>query len=171
MTRLVRKLDKKIWIDKEVASREGWLDTGSVCADALKNFKTSENRLSVFSLAQEDLLPRIVCAIVASPNTKNVPDTDYVIFDRSIIAELGISTEDTSGETLDDEVNSLHIDLTRLSGLKLVQFAEKLQEHGKIGRITKKELAKVLNTQIQAGTFVESELSEDLLASIKKHTR
>ena len=137
-TRLVRKLEKKIWLDKKIAKDEGWLGEGSVCADALRNFKTSDNRLSVFSLAQDDMLRQIVCAIVASPNSKNVPDTDYVIFDRSIIVELGISTEETRGDTLDDEVNALHIDLTRLSGLQLTRFAEKLQEHGELGRIPKK---------------------------------
>lgn len=170
MTRLVRKLEQKIWLDKEIAKKEGWLKDGAVCADALRNLKTSDNKLSVFSLRQDSDLLRIVSALVASPRGISVPDSDYVVFDQSLIDELGIETELTKGKTLDVEVNELHIDLTKLSGEKIVRFAEKLQDCGQIGRFRKKEVAKTLSQLLTTGVLHESALSKDLLESIRKHS-
>lgn len=170
MPQVVRKLQKKLWIDKEVAAGEGWLEQGSVCADALKNFVTLENKLSVFSVESNDHLLKVISAIVASPKASYVCDTDYVIFDHAIIEHLEIESEVTPGDTLDEEVNKLHVDLARLSGNSLVRFAEALQDTGTLGRIPKKVLARALKEKIDAGILDKSKLSQDFLSSVHKYS-
>lgn len=166
MSRYVRKLINKNWLDKEIVSNNEWLAPDSILADALKNFSSSENELSVFLLENDDQIELILSAIVAS--SKSFDNTDYVIIDHSLIDELDIAIEEYPGKTFNNSVNKLHLNLKQLSAEKVIKLARAVQEQGQIGRVGKTRIAAALQRQIIEGHLNENQLTEEVRAKVKK---
>jgi hypothetical protein len=102
--KVVRKLENKMWLEPEI-----YPQLNGTQADALKNFRTTENRLSLFIADDENAISRILAAIVAGG--QNATNADYAIFETEILDQCGINYERCPGETADEQVNKLHIDL------------------------------------------------------------
>lgn len=163
--RYLRKLDNKLWLDKEISHSE--VD-GSIQADALKNFKTTANKLSIFRI--DDVhrqLVRVLVAIAAGGD--KVDHCDYVLFDIGIITELGIKLAEIPGDTLDEEINQLHLDLVRLSGEQVLALAQRLQESGEIGRIGPKEMGKAIAEGVKQGNIEKGKLRPKMLDRLKEY--
>lgn len=167
---IIRKLEKKIWLDKQIAEREGWAKSGEICADALKNFKTIQNAISVFEFdGTEKERNKIIAAIIASPNGISVGDTDFAIFDQDLLNDLGLSFSKTPGDTLDREVNSKHLDISNLSANKLVKFITEIQQRATLGRIKKKQLASVISERIASGYIDKTKISQNIINSMERY--
>ena len=166
MSRYVRKLINKNWLDKEIVSKNVWLDPDFILADALRNFTSSKNELSVFLLENDDQIELILSAIVAS--SKSLDNTDYVIIDRSLIDSLDIAIEEDLGKTLNNSINKLHLNLTQLSAEKVLKLARAIQEQGQIGRINKNRIAAAIQRQIVEGHLNENELTDEVRDKVKR---
>lgn len=69
-------------------------EIGGLQADALKNFKTTENKLSVYQIENIDdrtLVIRVLAAIAAGRDKPG--EIDYAIFDSMILKKIGINVE------------------------------------------------------------------------------
>ena len=161
MAQLVRKLEKKIWLDRQIAAEFGGLQ-----ADALKNFRTSDNTLSVF-LVDTDLVPadRIVAAVAGGG--QHLTAIDYAVFDTAVIDEIGIATARNQGNTPDEEVNSQHLDLVSLTADQVVTLARSVQDHGEMRRINRKDIASLLEKGISDGKLKPQKLNQELFAKLR----
>lgn len=136
-TKLVRKLDNKLWLDPQIS-----MERNGTQADALKNFKTISNALSVFIADDQDKLTRILAAIAAGGSK---PDkVDYAIFDAIILERNGIHYEKCPGDTADEEVNKLHVDLKNLTAVQVSSLAQSIKDEGNLNRLSKTKIIKAI---------------------------
>jgi len=131
--KVVRKLDNKLWLDPEISKE---LHGAQVQADAMKNFRTSENTLSVFIADDANKIPRILAAIAA--NSTSIDKVDYAIFDTNILDQHGIKYKKCLGDTPDEDVNQLHVDLEYLTAFQVCSLAQDIQDKGSLDRFSKK---------------------------------
>jgi len=160
---LIRKLEKKIWLDIVVAKEIGGLQ-----ADALKNFKTTENKLSVYQIENIDdrtLVIRVLAAIAAGRDKPG--EIDYAIFDSMILKKIGINVEQIEGDTADQEINKLHLDLTQLKAEQILFLAEYVQKEGILERISKREITQSLTTGLEKGKLLKSKVNLKLLNKLR----
>ena len=98
-----------------------WLVAGELQADALLDFVTEHNSLSVWVIDdnRENLL-RVIAALAA--NRDKPSNLDFALIDERTVSDFVISVEETPGDTADDEVNKWHLDLVKLTVSKLVKL-------------------------------------------------
>jgi len=131
--KVIRKLDNKLWLDPEISKEQHGV---LVQADAMKNFRTSENTLSVFIADDANIIPRILAAIAA--NCTSIDKVDYAIFDTNILDQHGIKYKKCLGDTPDEDVNKLHVDLEYLTASQVCSLAQDIQDKGSLDRFSKK---------------------------------
>lgn len=155
MTSLIRKLVKFVWIDPAGAEKLGGLQ-----ADALKNFKTSCNTLSVFRVPENDNLSieHIVAAVAA--RLDRLENIEYAVFDAAILDEHAIKSSEVKGKTLDARVNDLHVDLADLTAVQICAIAKSIQQHGDLRRLYKDDVCKFLADSIRNGAIDLGDLKE-----------
>lgn len=147
---LVRKLENKLWLDPEISK-----DQNGIKADALKNFKTSANTLSVFIADDKDNIPRILAAIAAGG--ERLDRVDYAIFGTDILDQHGIKYEKCLGKTPDEKVNQLHVDLKELTASQVCSLAQDIHSDGILERLSKREIEKAFNHGL-SNNFLKKEL-------------
>jgi hypothetical protein len=148
--KLVRKLENRVWLDPEDSK-----DQNGIKADALKNFKTSTNTLSVFIADDEEKISRILAAIAAGAD--KIDRVDYSIFDTDILDQYGIKYEKCLGETPDEVVNQLHVDLRDLTASQVCLLAQDIQSNSSLERLSKKDVEKAIYNGLD-NNFLKREL-------------
>lgn len=167
MPKLIRQLNSKIWLDRQIAEEFGGLQ-----ADALKNFKTSENKLSVFKVDEDNIQESVIRILVALACGKHSLDkVDYALFDSDIIKKLDVQFDEIEGTTPDHTVNKLHIDLKKLSGDIICELAKSIQNSGELERFYKKDIEKAINEGIEKKQLQVEKINSQLLSKIKKSTQ
>ncbi|MFH1563085.1 MAG: hypothetical protein ABIF11_06695 [Nitrospirota bacterium] len=165
MSILFRKLERKVYMDPQKAN-----ELGGPQADALKNFKTKENALSVYEVENELTdIERILAAIAGTRD--NVQEVEYASFDSNLLAEHEIKTNKIKGDTADDEVNNLHIDLIDLTAKQLYLLASSIQKDGKLIRILKKEIGIKITEGLKEGYLDKNKINEKLLHKLAKYAQ
>lgn len=147
---------------REVAQQ--WLaERRHLPADAVCEFKTSDNTLSVFELDRaRNNAARIVAAIASKSNNKIV-NTDCLVFDSAILADIGITRNKKQGETPDNVANEWHWDLTELTGVQLVKLAEELVNRAVLLSLLDKELISALQGAASAGELQKDQVSRPVM--------
>ena len=161
MSCLLRKLDQKTWLDPEISE-----ELGGLSADSLKNFKTSQNCLSVFVVDGEESIKRIITAIACRKQT--LSQMDYAIFDYNIIEELKIKVLECPGKTADDEVNELHLDLNIITADNLIKLVEYISKTAKLKRMLKKRVIKEIVSRVIEGDYKLSDLHEGIRPKVQE---
>lgn len=144
MATLVRKLRKLTHIDPSASIG------GEVQADALKNFDTTDNRLSVFEVPETGLDAARLAAAVAFERD-NLDHVDYVVFDSALLQKLGIEIKATPGGTPHSSANPQHRDLQIDTGRRLLSYAQAMMEFGLLRRVLKPIVANFLAEAVRAG--------------------
>lgn len=149
MPNLLRQLRKKNrWHWSQPLS---WLDEGDVPADPLANLETKKNTLSVFEIDNDiSRIERIAAAMAGQSNEGPKVEFEYVIFDQSILGEIGIKIVNSDGQTPDSEVNSWHRDLTELSVTKLSSLAKRIVPIAKSRQVLPKRVREVFIENVRA---------------------
>jgi hypothetical protein len=161
--KLIRQLNSKIWLDRQIAEKLGGLQ-----ADALKNFRTSENKMSVFKVDEENRQDSVIRILVAlACGRQSLDKIDYALFDSEIINKLDIQFDEIEGTTPDQTVNKLHIDLIKLSGYKICELAKSIQNSGEIDRLYPKDIGKAINKGIEKRQLQIEKINSQLLSKIK----
>lgn len=104
-----------------------WLETDDIPAEPLIHLIPEQFSLSVYEIPDkdEDRINQVATAIAAKRN--ELDTVQYIIFEESILAELGIEIDDTiAGETCDVEVNTWHRELKHFSANKMVALVKRL---------------------------------------------
>lgn len=163
MPKLIRMLDQKIWLDRQIAEEFGGLQ-----ADALKNFRTSENKISVYKVDEDNIQNSAIRILVAlACGRTSLAKVDYALFDSDIIKKLDIKFDEIEGTTPDQTVNKLHIDLKKLSGNIICELAKSIQNSGEINRLFPKDIEKAINKGIEKKQFQVENINPQLLSKIK----
>jgi hypothetical protein len=77
-----------------------------------RDFFVDNAALSVFHIADDERnLAQVLAAMAAGRNKGNV---DYLLFPEQYVQDTGLTSLETAGATLDDEVNGWHSDLVHL---------------------------------------------------------
>lgn len=135
MALFFREIQKIVWWDKGREIDEGWLSLAELRGDALRGIATRENELSIFRV--EDL-DRTIAAYAALRD--KLDKIEFAVFDSNVIAGLSLDLEEVPGNTPDDIVNSLHVNVKRLSGAALVQLGLALQASATFDRRLRSEV-------------------------------
>lgn len=149
MPNLLRQLRKRNkWHWNQPLS---WLDEGDVPADPLANLETTKNTLSVFEVDDDISKIERIAAAMAGQSTNGPEEFDYIIFDQSILSEVGIKILKSNGQTPDNEVNSWHYDLTEISVTKLASLAKHIVPSTKSRQILSKRVKEVFIENARMG--------------------
>jgi hypothetical protein len=99
-----------------------WLPKDDLPADPICDFKTSDNKSSVYEIdaAAPGHKKRIAVALAATK--QKVDKIDYILLDKQLIDAAKIKITHSAGETPDNELNVLHRDLDELSALRLIRL-------------------------------------------------
>ena len=124
-----------------------WLPEGDVPADPVCDFRTVENKASVWKIenAQEDqcLFPIMRIAVAVAARRDSVGSLDYFLLDSAAVDAVGIEVcKDTNGKSADRELNeSIHYNLEKISAGKLTELVSTVLSKAGVERIHPKDLA------------------------------
>ena len=136
-------------------------------ADALGDLKTTSNTLSVWRVYEDESnLQEVILALAST--RQSVSNYDYALIGDGTIAELGISLNDSPGDTLVASVNALHCDLVRLEASQVYQLAVAICANGKIDFMSEKSVGKLLAQGFQSGMVQANEINPSLRVSLTK---
>ena len=161
MAIFLRKIDaRSLW--QNPLPGEGWLGDRDLRADALRDLRTDENKLSIFEVNEEDGIPvkRIVAAIAAKRDF--LAKVDFILFESDLLGNLDISSEKVAGDTLDPAVNASHIDLVCLTAAKLAEFGGRIRVDGKIERRAEKQVIALIKESLAQGFIDPGHLKPDV---------
>jgi len=164
LSKLLRKLEKKIWMDPQIA-----INLGGLQADALKNFSTTSNALSVY-YAGNDTIPteRILAAIAGG--RENIQEVDYAVFDSKLLEKHEIKTNQINGKTADDKVNELHLDLVELTANQIYLLASSIQISGELKRISKINIGRKISIGLKEGCLDQKKVNQSLIPKLNKYS-
>ena len=141
-----------------------WLPPGEIQGDALQDIETSDNKVSVFRVENEDDAQQVVFALAA--NREFLSNLDYAVFDDSNLMAAGIVIRQKDGQTPHNEANKLHYDLSELTARRLVLLAQAVAS-GEHSRVPKKDIKVGLQQALRSGTIDEDKMKPKLLQSIQ----
>lgn len=121
-------------------------------ARALKDLSLGEDhKLSIWYVAPDYTnLERLVTALGA--NRDHLDNVDYILLDDQVLLELGIRSQQTDGNTPDQEVNQQwHYDLVAISAAQHEALVKVLLEQESIHRVLPKRLFELLGHAIESG--------------------
>lgn len=142
--------------------RPDWIHNNEVPADPLTDFKTENNTLSVWLLIDEQSdLDRIISALAC--NRDDISNFDYLIFDSNIINKYKINKKQTTGTSIDEELNySSHFNLIELTTDQICSLTKEAFLNGKNDRIPKKKVYKMILNSINNGIIDKESLPEKI---------
>ena len=141
-----------------------WLPPGDIQGDALQDIETSDNKLSVYRVENEEDTKQVVFALAA--NREFLSNLDYAIFDDSNLTVAGIVIQQQDGQTPHDEANKLHYDLSELTARRLVLLAQAVAS-GEHCRVPWKDIKIGLQQAIRSRTIDRDKIKPKLLERIE----
>ncbi len=131
MAKLLIKVKKAVWQKSGMPSFVGSNDVPGNC---LADLRIANNELSTWYITDDrSNLRRVLTALAA--NSEFVSNIDYLIFDYSVVAELGLEIRKTVGRTPDRHANrEWHHDLVNLSGRNVLRLAVAMFHNSDLGR-------------------------------------
>jgi hypothetical protein len=110
-------------------------------------------------------LDRVLTALAA--NRQDVDHVEYVLFDDSIVSDLGIKIVKTEGNTPDTHANrTWHYDLVELSGARLAALANGMFLNSETGLILNKRVLGLLRAAIANAEIDVSKLKSKLSTKV-----
>lgn len=154
----LRKVRYQRWVEENEAD---WLEAGGIPADPLGDLETSNNALSVYWIdSDRSNLERVVAALAANSKYPHKP-FDYLLFDASLTASLGIQVLQSDGDTRDQKVNAdWHYDLVKLSVSKITELLRSLWKEEELDRKYKGEILSLVRQSVSSGYINRRGLDE-----------
>ncbi len=166
MAYLLRKLDNKRHWDKSPHEDETWLDDGFSRAGALKNLRTTQNSLSMYRV--DDPVHKVERVLAALASTKgHIDPVDYAYINESEVIDIGVKLHMVKGDTPDDFVNSLHVDLIELTSDKLSELAKLSIKLSTSKRLNVRKVKKIIKDNIDSGNIDQTKVAEGILTKLE----
>lgn len=138
------------WVSGIVSDRQG---------DALVDFSTKFNVLSVYLVDSDDSIQQVVAGLAAG--RCNLTNFDYAVLEADALDRMNLQIVQTPGKTLHQEANNLHhdiVDLTAANVLDLVQSVATSSVH----RVPMPKVKALLERSIRDGYIDPGALKESL---------
>ena len=113
------------------------------------------------------MLDRAIAALAAMRDF--VPTLDFVVIERRHFDLMGLDVIKTSGETPDEDVNSLHLDIIKLSVARLMLLCFALKVQGRFARRTVKQVARLVDQSLSNGHMTRDRINPKFLDSVAKY--
>ena len=167
MSFVFRSIGNKHWYSDDQPDFRDWLREGELVADVLKELRTTRGSLSVYRVhPNKQNLDRIISAYACTRNSLN--DIDYVLLPLEAILE-NFDITATPGNTADDEVNDMHLDIEYLSASKLVNLAQVFQDyHSSMYRVRKKHVKTKIENCLENKYLVFNRIDKTLQRKFSK---
>jgi hypothetical protein len=131
-----------------------WLLPGEIPADPLEHLIPNQFRLSVFEVDGDRTRIERVAAAIAAKRYGEIDTVEFIVFDQSVLEELGIQVDNAvPGDTCDAEVNLWHRDIVNISAGKLVEFATRIVPTVRSDWVLSKRIREVILESIRAGRY------------------
>ncbi len=158
MSFVFRSIGNKHWYSDNQLDFNEWLPEGELVADTLKELRTTRGALSVYKVdSNKQNFDRVISAYACTRNS--LKDIDYVLLPLEVI-EATFDISATPGQTADDEVNIMHLDIIHLSASKLLILARIFQEHhSSMYRIRKKHITSKIRNSLEQEHLVFSRIN------------
>lgn len=135
-----------------------WLAVDDVAADPLTDLTTSNNSLSIYVINDDKSdLNRCLSALAAQRN--HLQKLDYILFDFSIIQQLGLHLDDKKGTLPDQEINKLHHNIVELSAYRLIKLTKAIMENYIGGRMLDEEIASLVVNSVKNNWIKRTSIS------------
>lgn len=161
MTFAFRSVGNKHWYSSDQPDFKGWLPEGELVADSLKGLGTTGGSLSVYRVDTAKLnFDRVISAYACTRNI--LQDIDCVLVPLTAI-EANFDLASIPGNTADDEVNLMHLDIRHISATKLVLLARIFREYrADMHRIRKKAVASKIRECLRQEYLDLNRINKDL---------
>ena len=167
MPLVIRKITySKWWRNPKVQ----WLGHGELQADALRDIRTQEAKLSVFVTTDAISSDRVVAAIAANRNS--LQNIDFALLDKRSLELKGFAVEPSPMDrTHDCGVNSVHHDIVDLTPHTLLELAEFIACEVSLRRAAygKDKVAELMVCSIDAEYIDEEKLDPKLRAKLRDY--
>ena len=163
---LVRLLKNKRYWDPKKEGEE-WIPADDIRADAVNNFQTTDNCFSVYKIdeADDSLIDRILIAIAATKD--NADKIDYAVIDDELFNSLNIEFEKIDGMTPDNDINSMHLDVIKVSGGLLVSMTKEVMLKVETKRMSIKSVKKKIIEYLGKGYLDKNKMRKKLVDSLE----
>lgn len=154
MSRFIRKVRKAKWY---TSSDVQWLGHGELQADALFDFETKHNEVSVWKLEDDNSnLERVIASLASTRD--QLSNLDYAIIEQSKLDEIGIDMKPSDGVSADEEANQKwHRDLVELTAEKIYLLARSVQL-AQIERVSLSDVRESLSRGLSHGWICRGRL-------------
>lgn len=137
-------------------------------ADALKNFRTKDNKLSVYEV-KDGAYDAVRLAVSVVAGADRLVEVHFVVFNSELVTELGILIEKTEGKTPDRHANDQHYDLQIGTPKKLGALTEAIIYNPlDIKRILQPEVEKLVVDAIKDGSIDKRKLNRPMRKALKE---
>ncbi len=165
MPLVVRKIEYNKWMQNKILEGE------EPSADAITNcMRTRQNKLSVWSIKDEEELEDAVLAIVAQFD--HLDSIDVLSIDRSLLEQNGLLLEKTPGITPYNNFTEKHLDIANLNYISLGFMANtviKSIKQNRRKRFTSRKLIEMLTDAVCEGKISLSDLKPDIQKKISQN--
>jgi hypothetical protein len=163
VSRLLLKIRKALW---ERTSLPAFLPKGDIPADCLANLNIGDNALSVWYVEDDESnLDRVLTALAATRDV--VSHIDYLVFDYTVVTNLGLKISKTDGDTPDNFANrSWHHDLTELTGRGVLGLAIAIFYDSDVKRIPQKRILECLKGAVRNSEIDSLRLRPEVAAKV-----
>lgn len=103
-------------------------------------------------------MSRVISAVCAGGDS--LDKCDYALFDLEILARVGVAIEDVRGNTLDDEVNTWHRDLVRLTANQLALLGNAVRRSARFQRMLPRDVKNAIQSAISNGRIEYGRLKQ-----------
>lgn len=144
------------------------VDLGEPQADALKNFNTTNNNLSVYEVANVECdAERLAIALAA--NTERLDKVDFVVFDCQLATKLDIPIKPTKGKTPDQRANDRHRDLQIETSKRLCDLTEAIvYRRLEVKRLLQFEVKERIVNAIKNGSIDPGQLKKPMREALEE---
>lgn len=169
MNMLARKISRAKWEPKE------YLAASEIRADAIGGcLRTAGDTLSWWQCTDDEKdVAEVALALAAGPKFETF-ETIYVVrLPEVVLANAGLASESTEGETAVKDLRPRHMDLVSLDVERLAKVARILgpliRSGDKVVRFTKAQLVTLVTTAIHEERLDENDLSEKLQKKLARY--
>jgi hypothetical protein len=144
-----------------------WLRDGDLQADAIADLRTTDNRLSVWHIEDDQSNLRRVAAAYAA-GRDSIANFDYAIFNTDVVDDLGVIMDDQPGNSPDSEANEKwRRNLGQFSHRQLFEFAEYLRQSGTVKRMQYADVLESLRQAWDANQLDDRRVKEKILSQLR----
>ena len=127
--------------------------------DALGDFDTKSNKLSVYLVDSEDEIQQVVAGLAAG--RKNLSNFDYTVIEADLLSKMNLQAVQSPGGTPHHGANDLHHDIVNLTANDIFELVQSI-DLCDVERYSAPKVKAVLERSIRDGYIITEKLKDSL---------